>query len=498
MKKNINDVLILFQSGDSQKALVEIRKLIKKTGNTLEGLALMADIQKSMGKLDSAILNYKKALAYSSDQQQSATVLYNLGLCFQQLDQYEEAISAYKESIRCDAGFALSAFNLANLYLQSDYNNEAIDCFQKVISSDKEEHTIPYQLKQKSYAALSRLTQYNFSDEDIHNLFKMIESKELTSDDGRSHCYFALANWFDKTGKYQSALEFYIQANELRQVQNGYTVSNDIEYIDSVIQKFSEKRVDELQLDKEHKLQSRPIFIVGMPRSGSTLLESRLENKSAIKALGELPCFSEAIISVLNNKDVGAHFGDAINQLQMADICYLRDNYIKSVNSLHDGALYYIDKMPENFAYLGFILLAFPEAKIIHTVRHPAAVIWSCYQTDFGQAHAYSNSIETLIQYYSGYERLMHHWKSIFKDRIFDLSYEAFVSDPNNEMAKLMEYLAIENSGNTASKILNDSNYRVKTASLHQVREPLHNKAIDKWKNYSEFLLPVQDAFSEN
>lgn len=490
MHNKANEILLLIDSGDYKRADAECRKLIRKQGNSIEYLSLMGDIQQKQGKLDAAIKSYNSALVYANGATDKAIVNYNIGFCYNCLGQYDKAIHAYQRSLQENPGLSLCAFNLANLLLQAGKTDEAISSFEMVLSSRDSEQKIHYQLEQKSYAALSRINQFEFSDEDLLRIKTLLADKRLTTVDGEAHCCFALANLYDKQADFQKALRFYRRGNEIRRRMRPYNKDQYKKYADSVTGCFTRQVVESCQLEPEDGNKHSPVFILGMPRSGSTLVEYLLSTSRQVTAMGELPDLSNAYLSIDHRfADIVPVYRN-LNRLSPMHIRHMRRTYLDTIEKRDIRTPVFTDKMPENFAYLGFILLAFPEAKIVHTVRNPLAVFWSCYQTDFGSDQPFSNETESLLDYYSVYSRLMRHWKQLFDDRIYDLHYESLVRNPAEETDRLKAFCGLSDSEDDLP--VSHPEYYVKSASLDQVRQPVTDKAIEKWKNYAEFLRPLE------
>ena len=490
MHNKAHEILSLLDSGNYSKAATECRKLIRKQGNSAENLSLMADVQQKQGKLNAAIKSYSSALAYANSDAVKAIIYYNLGFCYNLLGQYDRAIQAYQCALQNNPDLSLSAFNLANLLLQTGQTDEAINSFKTVLKSRDLEQKPQYQLEHKSYAALSRISRYACSEEDLNRIRMLLADKSLTTVEGEAHCCFALANFYDRQANFQQALTFYKQGNSIRMRMNPYKKEQYKKYVDSVTARFTRQVADSCQLEPEDSKNFQPVFILGMPRSGSTLVEYILSASRQVTALGELPDLSNACLSIDRQFTDMAPVYENLNRLSPVHIRHMREAYLAKIKSHDFNTPVFTDKMPENFAYLGFILLAFPEAKVIHTVRNPMAVLWSCFQTDFGGSQPFSNATDSLLDYYGAYKRLMRHWKQLFADRIYDIKYEDLVCDPGKQTARLMAFCGVTDDARELST--SQTSYRVKTASLDQVRQPVTDKALEKWKNYADFMRPVE------
>jgi len=260
-----------------------------------------------------------------------------------------------------------------------------------------------------------------------------------------------------------------------------YDIHQDIELFKKIklIYKRIEKNIPYIEKEKHDFI---PIFIVGMPRSGTTLLEQIISSHSKVTGLGELPFISQFGSSIIN------HF----SKYSPETIIEFRRNYFEKVKDLSDGNLFFTDKMPQNFRYIGLILSVFPEAKILHIKRNPAAVCWANYKQWFRSKElSYSYSISDIIKYFKLYEDMMEFWKKSFKDLIYQINYEELTTDPINITKKLIAHLDLT----WEEKCLYpEKNKRsVSTASNIQIRKKIYKGSSEQWKKYRPFLGNIFD-----
>ena len=236
-------------------------------------------------------------------------------------------------------------------------------------------------------------------------------------------------------------------------------------------------------LYKTSKGDLTPIFIIGMPRSGTTLVEQIISSHSKITGLGELPFVSQ----------FGYPIATGILKCSEESILNFRSNYLEKLKSLTNGNLLITDKMPQNFLYTGLIAASFPEAKILHAKRNPAAVCWANYKQWFRSKDlGYSYSIDDIIKYHRIYEDLMKFWNKLLKNRIYEINYEDLTVNHEVEIKKLIKHLGLAWE---ESCLYPEKNKRsVSTASNIQIRNKIFKGSSQKWKKYKPFLNGALDS----
>ncbi len=238
-----------------------------------------------------------------------------------------------------------------------------------------------------------------------------------------------------------------------------------------------------------------PVFIIGMPRSGTTLVQQILSAHPLIHGAGELPLMLELASSLnpdkQNTPKSHARRVAALEQQQVTEIAL---EQLEQMHSLAPETRHVVDKLPGNYFRLGMIRLLFPQAKIIHCQRDPMDTCWSCYQQNFESGLNFSNDLENLGHAYCGYRRLMAHWHRVFPGQIFDLDYESLVQDPETISRKLLEHCGAP----WQPQVLDYQKLEqpVNTASLWQARQPIYQSSIDRWKSYQQFLEPLNQLIS--
>jgi len=321
--------------------------------------------------------------------------------------------------------------------------------------------------------------------EDIIN-----HARGLTNSDRRT-LYFSLGKLCDSTKQYDRAFKHYQKGNELWPTQcNPQSLMIPI---DSSIKIQSTGFFS--KSPKSSNKSNRPIFIVGMPRSGTSLVEQILASHPQVYGAGELAeieKISQSLAERLNTNKLYPELLETINQQLLNDCA---NQYLNYINSLERKSLRVIDKMPGNFIHLGLIQLMFPNARIIHCTRDPLDSCLSCYFQDFFQSMDWCYDQTNLAAYYLGYEKLMKHWKQVLSIPIIDVSYENLVANQENISRELIEYCDLDWSDECLS--FHKTKRLVTTASYDQVREPIYKKSVSRWKNYEAHIEPLRKALKK-
>jgi hypothetical protein len=247
---------------------------------------------------------------------------------------------------------------------------------------------------------------------------------------------------------------------------------------------FSQKNLEKIESSNNPEV---PIFILGLPRSGTTLVEQVLSSHSKIASLGEVSSFAFSLIH-----SVGQNIGkmDLIRKSTAIDMQRLGERYIHAIKGHGENAQYLIDKTPLNFLYIGLIKKALPQARIIHLSRHPLDSCFAMFKTLFRMGYPFSYSLDDLAQYYVAYHQLMAHWQSLFKEDLFDLSYQSLVESPEPQIKKILDYCHLEWQPKVMEFHKNDS--ASATASAAQIRQPIYKSSVEKWCHYETQLSPLK------
>ena len=490
------------------EAEVSLNRAIALKSDYAEAYNNLANTLKDMGRLEDAEVRYKKALDIKPD---FAPARNNLATTLKGLGRLEEAEESLRQAIALSPNFAQSYNNLGVVLRRLGRNTEAVvalryamslepglpeahsnlgGALQELGSLEEAEASYTKALALKPDFAevhryLTTLKSYVSQDEHLSQMRELYANRSLSQED-RCHICFGLAKASDDLADFAAAFQYYAEGNALRKRLSGYEKSTDVE----LFQRFEASHVGIC----EHSLQLQdttvdlvPIFVVGMPRSGTTLVEQIASSHSLVTGAGELPFVAKYGAKVVTMSPT--KMGESLR--------HFREQYLEALRAHSDYNTYVIDKMPLNFRFLGLIAAAFPEAKIIHVHRDPAAVCWANYVAYFhSDTLGYSSSLDDIVSYYRLYRNLMKYWQASLPGRIYDLSYESLTVNQEEETRKLIEYLDLTWEDICMSP--QDNKRAVATASNLQVRKKVYQGSSERWKRYGPYLNGVLDHLGDD
>lgn len=392
----------------------------------------------------------------------------NLGIILRETGNFDEAEQCYKTALSLNSNLADAYNNLGNLLLQKGDLPSAKAHFENAIKRKKD--------YAEGFRHLAQLKTFTEDDKDIPEMQRIYHLENLT-DDERCQICFGLAKVNEDLGRYETAFGFYAEGNGLRKKSLNYRIEDDREFFKQ-INANSSSFIGRMLRAKVTESPVKPIFILGMPRSGTTLIEQIVSSHPEVEGGGELT-FVKA-------------FGDSISRGQEEasedNLLRFRDLYLEKIEARSNGKPFITDKMPHNFCHIGLILSSIPEAKIIHVKRDPAAVCWANYRIFFvSRALRYCYSLEDVVEYYGLYESLMKHWNRIFPNDINEVDYDSLTVNQEQETKKLIQqHLQLDWAD--ACLYPEANNRVVATASNLQVRKKIYKNSSKQWKKYEHLL----------
>jgi tetratricopeptide (TPR) repeat protein len=344
----------------------------------------------------------------------------------------------------------------------------------------------------EAYWSLANLKTAQFTNEDVEAMRLQLPRPDLTVDD-RLHLHFAMGKALEDKGEYAASFEHYAQGNQLRRAQLPYQpdeMSTHVRRVKSLYtaQFFADRK------DYGAAAQD-PIFIVGLPRSGSTLLEQILSSHSQVEGTMELPDITGIARSLFDRgKKSQAPGYSAVLATLDADQCReLGERYIAQTRiQRKTEAPFFIDKMPNNFAHIDLIQLALPRAKIIDARRHPLGCCFSGFKQHFARGQGFSYSLEDIGRYYRDYVELMAFFDAVLPGRIHRIIYESMIEDTEYEVRRLLDYCGLPFEAGCLRFYENER--AVRTASSQQVRKPIFREGVDHWRHYEPWLDPLKKS----
>ena len=454
-----------------ESSIEAYKKAIKILPNYPDAHNNLGNSFKELGRLNEAIESYEWAIAYKYDFYQAHN---NLGLALSKNGQSELAVKSYKNSTNIKSDFFDAYFNLGIALKELGDKEGAINSFLRVLEIS------PNNIE--AHRNLSLMKDYSSNDPQISIMESLINNKDLSNLD-RIGLNFALSNVYECLGDLDKQFKYLNKGNKLKKELLNYSLNKDQERFVFLKKLFS---TPPSILNKNDKLSAvRPIFIVGMPRSGTSLVEQILASHNKVYGAGEMTSLADYVFPELSQI-----LEDGFDKISEQALLSIRNQYFESLNQLKATENIITDKMPLNFQYIGFILSAFPEARIIHLKRDAKAICWSNYKFLFvSKGNGFSYSQKDLADYYNLYTDLMNFWHEKFPSKIYDLSYEDLTIDQEEETRKLLKYCDLDWDENCLS--FHTNKRAVKTVSSLQVRQKIYQGSSGVWKKYENFLKPL-------
>ncbi|MCG8434136.1 MAG: sulfotransferase, partial [Gammaproteobacteria bacterium] len=302
----------------------------------------------------------------------------------------------------------------------------------------------------------------------------------------RSQLFFALGKAYDDQGEHDKAFEYYDQGNAIKHALIKPDVSQQLKTIEAIIEIFSEEFIKE---NSGKGIETElPVFIVGMPRSGSTLIEQIVASHSAAHAGGESTILPFILDDIQEDKPFPGFLQDTNDKV----FSNIGQAYLDQIKPLADKAARFTDKQLANFLHVGLIRLIFPRARIIHCMRHPLDSCVSAYFTDFTHSHWYSTKLEDLAGLYRGYEKIMAHWRKTLPDAMLEIRYEDVVHNLRDAAQKVIDYCGLPWEESCVE--FHKTRRGVRTASQAQVRREIYTSSVNRWRHYEKHLGPLRAA----
>ena len=456
----------------NHEAIIAYKKSISLNKNFSEAYNNLANVQKKIRDFDNALLNYKNAIRTKEDNLEA---YYNLANLLKTLKNYDEANKNYKKVVKLNPNFSDAYNNIGTIYSILGKFNDAQKFFIKSMKINKY-FAEPY----KNYVQSCKI---NEKDEVFNNLKEIVKKEDLDDEQKEVFFYSISKAYFDVENN-ELAFKYLNSANKLKLTKLDYSFNKDKKKFKKIKDFFSNKELLNIKNFKENGVT--PIFILGMPRSGTSLIEQIVSNHSEVHGAGELDLLP---ISLKNS--------DWQNSVDLEEVSQkIRKEYLEKI-SLISNKKYITDKLPGNFKRIGFILNALPESKIIHLQRNPMAICWSNYKSNFNsKGMAFTLNQKYTAEYYLLYRDLMKFWNERYSEKIINVNYENLVENFEEEVKKLFVKLNLN-----WEKQLYDfhKNERpVETASFMQVRSKIYKKSSEEWKKYSNHLESMMEILSKN
>jgi len=507
---NIQAVLELAIVEFSQQKLTEaeahFKQVIEHDPNILKALMGLGRLYQLLNKPEFAINYYNRALEINPE---ISDAHYHLGTIYLGQGQIDLAEDAYKKAQMADPMNVAVHMEMGQLYMTTNKIDQAKESFQKALSiqpdnldaiaceaqlyeqlgdidaaQERVRHYIEQGVKHVGVGILfSKICKHsNSCEQAVDYLEDLILDAEKNGTGKTSKIYFALGKLYDQLGQYDKAFSCFKKAND--QKQDTFNTIEHTGCISTLITSCDWNFF--MQAPRSTQKTERPVFIVGMPRSGTTLTEQILSSHPDVYGAGEIITFPNIIKNLSAYLGAGTAYPGNLSNLTVEILDTLAATYLDEINQLNDTALRIVDKTLANFLYLGLISLMFPHAKIIHCKRDPRDTCLSIYFQNFDESHNYATRLENLGFYYKEYERVMQHWKSILRVPIYEVQYEELVQNQEAISRELIDFIGLEWDERVLD--FHKTKRSVVTASYDQVRQKMYTRSTQRWKNYENHI----------
>ena len=398
--------------------------------------------------------------------------------------EYERSSRMYAELLEEHPGNAKVWHSWGHVLKTEGRQDDCIAAYRKALERDP--------AFGEAYWSLANLKTFRFTEADFAAMRAKLDDPAV-DDVNRVHLHFALGKALEDAGEYATSFEHYAKGNALHRKLHPYDADQNQARLRHLKEVFS---ASFFAARPEGGFPDRsPIFIVGMPRAGSTLLEQILASHSAVEGTNELPdlmTMARELRALAGSEDIG-YYADALATMDPESVRELGERYIERTR-VHrkTGRPYFIDKMPNNFLHIGMIRLALPNAKIIDARRHPMACCFSNFKQHYARGQRFSYDLTDMGRFYADYVDLMAHFDAVQPGRIHRVFYERIVEDTEAEVRRLLQYCGLPFEPECLRFFENER--PVRTASAEQVRQPIYRDGLDQWRHFEPWLDPLKSA----
>jgi tetratricopeptide (TPR) repeat protein len=507
----------LFEDGDLDASEPLIRAYLLQHGNQVEAMRLLARIGIARRVFDDAELLLSAVLELAPDyrmaRQEYAAVLLEehkysdarreLELLLGNdpenrvlrtlyatscvgLGEHQRAIGLYRELLRDSPADADLHLSIAHAQKTLGQRQQAVDSYHRAAACRPDFGD--------AYWSLANLKTHRFGDVELTHM-RAAEAAPATAPVDRSHLCFALGKGLEDKGEYAESFRYYERGNALKRSESKYRAeiieNNTRQQIEVCTPQFFARHLRSGAQDPD------PIFIVGLPRSGSTLLEQILASHSRVEGTQELANVQQ-IVRNLRGRDPDLNnprYPRILAEMSTEEFRPLGEQYLATTRVYRTGKPFFIDKMPNNFRHLGLIHLMLPNARIIDARREPMACCFSNLKQLFANGQEFTYSIEDIARYYRTYLELMRHWDEVLPGRVLRVQHEDVVDDLEGSVRRILNFSGLEFEPECIE--FHKTERSVRTASSEQVRQPIFREGLDQWTNFEPWLTPLKEALGD-
>tara|TARA_Y100000590_G_scaffold302684_1_gene341214 strand:+ start:2852 stop:4414 length:1563 start_codon:yes stop_codon:yes gene_type:complete len=508
LQKEIQFLVDLYKAKQLEKAEITANKLIKANPRIALLYNILGLILSDQNKIEEAIKCYEHGLKVNPE---FAMIYNNLGSIYKSRSEYSKAEEYYKKAIQYQSNMPEPYNNLGNLYRSTNRYDECETSYKKAIENNPKFYWAFYNLgihltnmgnfdeaknafnatikiNPKFYPAhrsLSRIKKYKTKEDEHIKLLLKLYNEIKTNNGGNSvDLSFALGKAHEDIKSFEKSFEFYKEGNFLQRQIIKFSISDE---------KYNFERIKNFfKVDLFNKLKNvgcmdkSPIFILGMPRSGTTLVEQIISSHNKVFGAGEIE-FLPKILNLNLGKNYMESLTSEIINLDDKNLKEMGNEYVNKIKNISSNKSFITDKLPLNFLHIGFIKLMLPNSKIIHCKRNSKDNILSIFKNHFPYSKiSYAYDLKEIVEYYNLYEDLMTHWNVVLPNQIFSICYEDLINNTENKIKELLANCNLEWDDNCLNFYKNKR--AIVTASDAQIRNKINNKSINSWENYEKNL----------
>lgn len=471
---------LLYASDQIDEALRCYLQVLQLNPRHAETHNNIANTYLRLGQRELAITHYKTAQEINPSY---ADAFGNLGNAYLELNRLEDSIEQNRLAIARNGSRFGSYNNLGVAYQALGQFDEATSAFERALELSPNDASV--------HLNLANMEKFAPDDRRLPGLRRLIDRIDTLDDEKKISAHFAMGKALSDLKQYDEAFAHLKQANALKRPTIDYDEGQRLAMFKNIEERFSPDLFKAKSGSGDASWS--PIFIVGMPRSGTTLLEQVLASHSSVFGAGELETFKEAINDCVESQRIPPAYPNLVELLSPDHILRIGQSYTTQVRALAPDAPHIVDKMPINFMFVGLIHLALPNARIINIRRDPLDTCVSCYSLLFTGTQPFAYDLAELGRYHRGYEQVMEHWHKVLPPGVLmDVQYEDLIADLEGVSRRVLTHCGL--AWEDACRDFHDTKRTVRTASTMQVREPLYSRSIGSWRRYEKHLGPLIEA----